>query len=90
MDVAPPQEATGPTQLPPAAIELASKMFDAARKGDEQSVALLTQALARGLPANLTNDKGDTLVSHDAQRGLDHELRLLYLAPMQQRRITNI
>ena len=51
------------TQLPPAAIALAGRMFEAARKGDEQSVALLTQALQGGLPANLTNDKGDTLVS---------------------------
>jgi len=51
------------SQLPPEAVALASRMFDATRKGDEDSVALLTQALGRGLPANLTNDKGDTLVS---------------------------
>lgn len=38
-------------------------MFEAARKGDEASIALLTQALQGGLPANLTNDKGDSLVS---------------------------
>lgn len=67
MDVAPPQPDEAPTQLPPAAIEFASKIFDAARKGDEHSVALLTQALARGLPANMTNDKGDSLVSHELQ-----------------------
>lgn len=66
MDSAPPQPASGPTssgQLPPEALALAGRMFEAARKGDEQSVALLTQAIQRGLPANLTNDKGDTLVS---------------------------
>lgn len=66
MDSAPPVTNGGPQttdQLPPEAIALAGKMFDAARKGDEQSVALLTQALQRGLPANLTNDKGDSLVS---------------------------
>jgi len=67
MDSAPPQTRAngGPhstNELPPEAIALASRMFDAARKGDEQSVALLTQALQRGLPANLTNDKGDSLV----------------------------
>jgi len=68
MDSAPPQTQSngGPRsadELPPEAIALASRMFDAARKGDEQSVALLRQALQRGLPANLTNDKGDSLVS---------------------------
>ena len=50
-------------QLPPEAIALAGRMFEAARKGDEQSMALLTAALDRGLPANMTNDKGDSLVS---------------------------
>lgn len=70
MDSAPPQTTNGPTsvgQLPPEALALAGRMFDAARKGDEQSVALLSQALQRGLPANLTNDKGDTLVSVTTQ-----------------------
>lgn len=51
------------SELPPEALALATRMFNAARQGDEQSIALLTAALARGLPANLTNDKGDTLVS---------------------------
>ena len=67
MDSAPPQTNGGPqsaAQLPPEAIALATRMFDAARKGDEQSTALLTQALQRGLPANMTNEKGDSLVSH--------------------------
>ena len=45
--------------LPPEAIALATRMYDAARTGD---VALLQQALAAGLPANMTNEKGDTLV----------------------------
>lgn len=72
MDSAPPQTNGGPAsvrQLPPEAIALAGRMFDAARNGDEQSIALLTQALQRGLPANLTNDKGDTLVSHSTLGG---------------------
>lgn len=72
MDSAPPQTAQGTTdepvprsvtELPPEALALATRMFSAARNGDEQSIALLTAALARGLPPNLTNDKGDTLVS---------------------------
>lgn len=62
---------TSVSQLPPEAVALAGRMFEAARKGDETSVALLTQALQRGLPANLTNHKGDSLVSHT--RILAHE-----------------
>lgn len=47
------------SSLPPEAIELASRMYNAARQGDKE---LLTQAVSAGLPPNLTNDKGDTLV----------------------------
>ncbi len=47
------------TTLPPEAIALASRFFDAARSG---TYDILEQALSRGLPPNLTNDKGDTLV----------------------------
>lgn len=52
-------------------------MFDAARKGDERSVALLTQALGRGLPANLTNDKGDSLIMLSSYHGHAPLVRLL-------------
>jgi hypothetical protein len=52
-------ESSPPADLPPEAIALASRFFDAARNGH---IDLLTQALARGLPADLTNDKGDSLV----------------------------
>lgn len=45
--------------LPPEAIALASRMFDAARTGQ---MDIFEQALPRGLPANMTNDKGDSLV----------------------------
>lgn len=50
---------SGAPALPPEAIELASRMYNAARQGDKE---LLTQAVSAGLPPNLTNDKGDTLV----------------------------
>lgn len=50
---------SGAASLPPEAIELASRMYNAARQGDKE---LLTQAVSAGLPPNLTNDKGDTLV----------------------------
>lgn len=46
-------------QLPPEAIALAGRCFDAARQGEME---IFEQALPRGLPANLTNDKGDSLL----------------------------
>lgn len=45
--------------LTPEMIDFASKMYEAARQGD---VSTFEQALPAGLPPNLTNDKGDTLV----------------------------
>ncbi|KAF2101412.1 ankyrin [Rhizodiscina lignyota] len=69
------QQATGSTatakpssvnDLPPAAVELATKLFDAAREG---STALLSQYLDAGIPPNLTNHKGDTLIMLAAYHG---------------------
>lgn len=48
-----------PYTLPPEAIDLATRLFNAARAGD---LPIFEQAIPAGLPANLTNDKGDTLV----------------------------
>lgn len=47
------------SQLPPEAIALAGRMFDAARSGQ---LDIFQQALPAGLPANMMNDKGDSLV----------------------------
>lgn len=41
------------------AIKLAAQMYNAAREGNKQ---VLEEALQDGLPPNLTNEKGDTLV----------------------------
>lgn len=46
-------------ELPPEALAFASRMYDAARAGQ---MDIFEQALPAGLPANMTNDKGDTLV----------------------------
>ncbi len=48
--------------LPPEAIELATRMYDAARAGQ---MDIFQQALPVGLPANMTNEKGDSLVGFD-------------------------
>ena len=49
-----------PHQLPPEALALATRLFDAARNGD---VEILGQALDAGLKPNMTNGRGDSLVS---------------------------
>ncbi|KIW84227.1 hypothetical protein Z517_03476 [Fonsecaea pedrosoi CBS 271.37] len=56
---APSADTQSAEQLPPEAVALAGRFFDAARAGQTD---LFEQALPRGLPANLTNDKGDTLL----------------------------
>ncbi|MGW1638590.1 ankyrin repeat domain-containing protein [Streptomyces lavendulae] len=47
-------------------IELATKIFDLARQGE---TGTLTAYLDAGVPANLTNDRGDTLVMLAAYHG---------------------
>ncbi|MFE0653236.1 ankyrin repeat domain-containing protein [Streptomyces sp. NPDC059534] len=50
----------------PEVIELASKVFDLARTGDADTLAAYVDA---GAPADLTNDKGDSLVMLAAYHG---------------------
>ncbi|MEV8587104.1 ankyrin repeat domain-containing protein [Streptomyces sp. NPDC051180] len=50
----------------PEVIELATKVFDLARTGDADALAAYVDA---GVPANLTNDKGDSLVMLAAYHG---------------------
>ncbi|MFB7281967.1 ankyrin repeat domain-containing protein [Streptomyces hydrogenans] len=50
----------------PEVVELASKVFDLARTGDAAALAAYVDA---GVPANLTNDRGDTLVMLAAYHG---------------------
>ncbi|MCX4744879.1 ankyrin repeat domain-containing protein [Kitasatospora sp. NBC_01287] len=68
--------------LPPTAeepdeaelIELAGRIFDAARAGDAES---LRGFLAAGAPANLANDRGDTLLMLAAYHGQAEAVRVL-------------
>ncbi|CAM4399385.1 ankyrin repeat domain-containing protein [Nocardiopsis rhodophaea] len=50
----------------PDIINLATKVFDFARNGDTESLGAY---LAAGVPVNLTNDSGDTLVMLAAYHG---------------------
>ncbi|SFL05402.1 ankyrin repeat domain-containing protein [Geodermatophilus ruber] len=52
--------------IDPGVIELAGRVFDLARGGYTEELAAYVDA---GVPANLTNDKGDTLLLLAAYRG---------------------
>ncbi|SMR56886.1 unnamed protein product [Zymoseptoria tritici ST99CH_3D1] len=76
----PTTDATSPaniarsTQLPPEAVALAGKLFDFAREG---KTAELEQYISAGVPVNLTNHKGDTLVMLAAYHGHLETLKML-------------
>ncbi|MEV0256776.1 ankyrin repeat domain-containing protein [Streptomyces sp. NPDC050732] len=58
----------------PEVVELATKIFDLARQGDAAALAAYVDA---GVPANLTNDSGDTLVMLAAYHGHAEAVRAL-------------
>ncbi|UNO40523.1 ankyrin repeat domain-containing protein [Streptomyces sp. MST-110588] len=59
----------------PEVLQLAAKVFDLARHGDTDTIAAYVDA---GVPVNLTNDKGDSLVMLAAYHGhLDTVMALL-------------
>ncbi|TGJ81351.1 hypothetical protein E0Z10_g7428 [Xylaria hypoxylon] len=60
--------------IPPEAIEFATRMYNAAREGQ---MDIFKEALPAGLPANLTNDKGDTLLMLAAYYGHPELVELL-------------
>lgn len=84
---APPDETTATTptappasdrpsasSLPPEALDLATKLFDFAREG---KTAELDRYLSAGVPVNLTNHKGDTLLMLASYHGHVETVRLL-------------
>ncbi|MFE5095893.1 ankyrin repeat domain-containing protein [Streptomyces sp. NPDC056638] len=50
----------------PEVVELATKVFDLARRGEADALAAYVDA---GVPVNLTNDRGDSLVMLAAYHG---------------------
>ncbi|OBT90842.1 hypothetical protein VE02_00400 [Pseudogymnoascus sp. 03VT05] len=62
------------SSLSPEAIAFAARIYDAARAGQ---IDLFEQALPAGLPANMTNEKGDSLVMLAAYHGHSQLVRLL-------------
>lgn len=64
------------SSLPPEALELATRMYNAAREGN---IELLQQAVPAGLPPNMTNEKGDTLVWNLLWSWMNEQSRALTL-----------
>lgn len=58
----------------PEVVELATKIFDLARQGEVEALAAYVDA---GVPANLTNDRGDSLVMLAAYHGHAAAVRAL-------------
>lgn len=70
----PTPQTKDPSTLPPEALELAAKLFDYARAGD---VSSLSPYLAAGIPTNLTNHEGNTLLMLAAYNGQKETVELL-------------
>jgi ankyrin repeat protein len=73
MTDAPQPETTEPAH-DPEVLQLAAKVFDLARRGD---TATLATYVDMGVPANLTNDRGDSLLMLAAYHGHPDSVRAL-------------
>ncbi|KAJ4993690.1 ankyrin-like protein [Stagonosporopsis vannaccii] len=60
--------------LPPAALDLAAKLFDLAREGNTST---LKQYIDAGVPRNLTNSAGDTLLMLTSYHGHAETAKML-------------
>lgn len=58
----------------PEVVELATRIFDLARRGETEALVAYVDA---GVPADLTNDRGDTLVMLAAYHGHAEAVRVL-------------
>lgn len=69
-----------------AVIALATKLFNFARQGDTEA---LTAYIASGAPANLTNDKGDSLLMLAAYHGHAETVRTLLIQGADPNRVND-
>lgn len=72
--IRPTATTTASTSLPPAALDLAAKLFDLARAGTTPD---LHQYLTAGIPPNLTNATGDTLLMLASYHGHTDTVQML-------------
>ncbi|PJE97521.1 hypothetical protein CUT44_12665 [Streptomyces carminius] len=73
MSDAPTPQSTEPAH-DPEVLQLAARVFDLARDGDTDTLAAYVDA---GVPVNLTNDKGDSLLMLAAYYGRTPTVRAL-------------
>ncbi|KUO11232.1 ankyrin repeat domain-containing protein [Streptomyces sp. DSM 15324] len=75
------------TEAPdPGVVELATKIFDLARQGRTEELVAYVDA---GVPANLTNDRGDCLVMLAAYHGHADAVRALLARGAEADRIND-
>ena len=70
----------------PEVVELATKIFDLARQGGTEALVAYVDA---GIPANLTNDRGDSLVMLAAYHGHADAVRALLVRGAEADRIND-
>ncbi|WP_030677822.1 ankyrin repeat domain-containing protein [Streptomyces cellulosae] len=70
----------------PEVVELATKIFDLARRGQTEELVAYVDA---GVPANLTNDRGDSLVMLAAYHGHADAVRALLARGAEADRIND-
>ncbi|GAB2878878.1 ankyrin repeat domain-containing protein [Streptomyces mayteni] len=70
----------------PEVLQLAAKVFDLARQGDTDTVAAYVDA---GVPPNLSNEKGDTLLMLAAYHGHADTVRALLERGADARRVND-
>jgi ankyrin repeat protein len=70
----------------PEVVELATKIFDLARQGGTEALVAYVDA---GVPANLTNDRGDSLVMLAAYHGHAGAVRALLVRGAEADRIND-
>lgn len=75
------------TEAPdPEVVELATKIFDLARRGQTEELVAYVDA---GVPANLTNDRGDSLLMLAAYHGHADAVRALLARGAEADRIND-
>src|SRR2546430_11773154 len=75
------------TEAPdPEVVELATKIFDLARQGQTEDLVAYVDA---GVPANLTNDRGDSLLMLAAYHGHAEAVRALLARGAEADRIND-
>ncbi|MCD7442183.1 ankyrin repeat domain-containing protein [Streptomyces lincolnensis] len=70
----------------PEVVELATKIFDLARQGQAEALVAYVDA---GVPANLTNDRGDSLLMLAAYHGHAEAVRALLARGAEADRIND-